>query len=407
MSLDWNDRKVRDLVRTKFNIDGESPGLIDTINRLLLAAPTDLTVLITGETGTGKEVFANAVHGLSNRSKKPFVSVNCSAIPETLLESELFGHEKGAFTGATDQRKGFFEVADGGTIFLDEIGEMPLSTQVKLLRVLESGEYSRLGSSEVRRVDVRVVAATNRKLEIEVAEGTFRRDLFYRLNNVHLVLMPLREHPEDIPILAERFARRTCEKLHIDFVGFTDDALSILKRLPWSGNIRELKNLVETMVTLEKTGRIGSEVLRSYIPPALPPYQETTQPKELAIVPINGPKDTNTTHEFEIIFRTLLDLKSDMTDLKRSMISLALKSDDLKDEFYEFQKNAIAAAASPQHEVAIVSEELIPIAEMERRMIELALKKYAGNRRRAAEKLGISERTLYRKIAEYGITGYD
>lgn len=407
MSLDWNDRKVRELVRTKFNIDGDSPVLVDTIQRLLLAAPTDLTVLITGETGTGKEVFANAVHGLSNRSKKPFVSVNCSAIPETLLESELFGHEKGAFTGATDQRKGFFEVADGGTIFLDEIGEMPLSTQVKLLRVLESGEYSRLGSSDVRRVDVRVVAATNRKLEIEVGEGTFRRDLFYRLNSVHLVLMPLREHPEDIPILAERFARRTCEKLRIDFIGFTDDALSILKRLPWSGNIRELKNLIETMVTLEKTGRIGSEVLRSYIPPALPPYQEATQPKELAIVPINNPNNTSSTHEFEIIFRTLMDLKSDMTDLKRSMISLALKSDDLKEEVYELQKNTIAAAATPQHEVAIVSEELIPIAEMERRMIELALKKFAGNRRKAAEKLGISERTLYRKISEYGISGYD
>ena len=244
-------------IKNRFGIIGNSPKMLTALEKLIQAAPTELNVLITGETGTGKEVFAKAIHGLSNRKNNPFVSVNCGAIPENLLESELFGNEKGAFTGAVEQRIGFFETAHKGTIFLDEIGEMPVSTQVKLLRVLESGEYSRLGSSAVRKVDARLVAATNRDLEKEVRRGNFRQDLFFRLKSVHIILPPLREHPADIPYLIDFFAEKVCKKLNLFYHGFDNDSLSILKSLPWPGNTRELKNLIETIITLEKGEQIG------------------------------------------------------------------------------------------------------------------------------------------------------
>ena len=220
------------------------------MTRLLQVAPTDLTVLVTGETGTGKEVFAHAVHELSTRKKAPFVSVNCGAIPETLLESELFGAEKGAFTGSVEQRKGFFETANRGTIFLDEIGEMPIATQVKLLRILESGEYSRLGSSDMLKVDVRVVAATNRDLAYEVRQGRFRQDLYFRLNSVNIHLPPLRQHPEDIELLAEHFALRAAEKNDLVYGGVDPLALNLLNQRPWPGNVRELKAFVERAVLI-------------------------------------------------------------------------------------------------------------------------------------------------------------
>jgi DNA-binding NtrC family response regulator len=254
------------------------------IERMEQVAPTDLTVLITGESGTGKEVFARAIHSLSRRRKQRLVSVNCGAIPENLLEAELFGNEKGAYTGAVEQRKGFFEVADKGTIFLDELGEMLPATQVKLLRVLETGEFSRLGSSAVQTVDVRVIAATNRRLEEEVASGRFRRDLYYRLNTVQIYLPPLREHPEDIPPLVDFLARQTAERIHVQFHGIDDDALRLLMRLPWQGNVRELRNTIEAVVTLERGRRITADMLRNYIPLALP-----EAPKPQAILPVYVP----------------------------------------------------------------------------------------------------------------------
>ncbi|MFM8438114.1 MAG: sigma-54 interaction domain-containing protein, partial [Candidatus Kapaibacterium sp.] len=258
---------IRTLLQNRYGIIGSSDGMMEAKEELAQVAPTDLTVLITGETGTGKEVFAHALHGLSDRKKSPFVSVNCGAIPETLLESELFGHEKGAFTGATEQRKGFFEVADRGTIFLDEIGEMPFGTQVKLLRVLESGEFTRLGSTAVQKVDVRVVGATNRDLEYEVRRGNFRQDLFFRLNTVQIHLPPLRRHPEDVPELAAYFAAKVCERQHLEFRGFDDDAMRLLQHHPWRGNVRELRNLIETVVTIGQGARVTADQVRRYLTP--------------------------------------------------------------------------------------------------------------------------------------------
>jgi len=388
------------LVRNKFGIIGNSTPIIEAIKKLALAAPSDLTVLITGETGTGKEVFANALHGLSNRRKNQFISVNCGAIPETLLESELFGHERGAFTGATEQRKGYFEVADKGTIFLDEIGEMPYGTQVKILRVLESGEFTRLGSTVLRKVDVRVIAATNRELSLEVEEGNFRRDLFFRLNSVHIILPPLRSRPDDIPELAEIFAKRTCEKHGLKFDGIAPDALDILKSLPWPGNIRELKNLIETLVTLEQETYIDSHILRKYIPKALPPRDFSPLPNDKSIVSYQKPED-NPNFGLEIIFRTLLEMKYEMTDMKRMLHTISQEIESLKVDV--LNEHTTTYQTISNEELPIISDENINLIELEKKMIIYALKKNDDNRRHAASELGISERTLYRKLIEYGI----
>lgn len=367
------------------------------------AAPTDLAILITGETGTGKEVFANAVHGMSKRSKYPFVSVNCGAIPETLLESELFGHEKGAFTSANEQRKGFFEVADKGTIFLDEMGEMPIGTQVKLLRVLESGEFSRLGSSEVRRVDVRIVAATNRNLEEEVQRGNFRQDLFFRLNSVHVVLPPLREHSEDIPLLVEHFAERISKKIGLQYKGISGDAISVLRSLNWPGNIRELKNMIDTALTLEEASFITPKVLQPYITRALPAPEYNPMSENHSIVTTPG-YDEPQKFELEIIFRTLLELKNDVDNLKRGMQALAMKMDGLKADIIDIQQPIYSSEPAHEKPEAFFEEEgSLNLADLEKEMIIKALEKFHGKRKYAAEALGISERTLYRKLADYDI----
>ena len=388
------------LVKNKYGIIGNSVPIIEAVKKLALSAPSDLTVLITGETGTGKEVFANALHGLSGRRKNQFISVNCGAIPETLLESELFGHERGAFTGATEQRKGYFEVADKGTIFLDEIGEMPYGTQVKILRVLESGEFTRLGSTVLRKVDVRVIAATNRELSLEVEDGNFRRDLFFRLNSVHIILPPLRSRPDDIPELAEVFARRTCEKHGLKYDGIAPDAIEILKSLPWPGNIRELKNLIETLVTLEQETYIDSHILRKYIPKALPPRDFSPLANDKSIVSYQRPED-NPNFGLEIIFRTLLEIKYEMTDMKRMMHSISKELEALKVDIINEHTSPYQTISN--EEVPVISDENINLLEIEKKMILFALKKNDDNRRQAAKELGISERTLYRKLIEYGI----
>jgi Response regulator containing CheY-like receiver, AAA-type ATPase, and DNA-binding domains len=250
----------------KFGIIGVSQAIREVVEIIMRIAPTNVTVLISGESGVGKEVIAKAIHGASRRSNQPMVAVNCGAIPEGILESELFGHQKGAFTGAVEARKGYFELADGGTLFLDEVAEMPLETQVKLLRVLETGEFMRVGSSETKKVDVRVIAASNKNLEAEVVKGYFRQDLYFRLRSVKLSIPPLRDRREDIPIFVEKFVAEFCSKNKINFGGFTADAMEMLLEFDWPGNVRELKNLVESVIVLERGKEVDASALEKYLP---------------------------------------------------------------------------------------------------------------------------------------------
>lgn len=389
-----------ELLESKFGLVGRSESIMRAIHLIVQAAPTDLSVLITGATGTGKEVVANAIHGLSRRKKSPFVSVNCAAIPETLLESELFGNEKGAFTGATDQRIGFFETAHNGTIFLDEIGDMPFNTQVKLLRILETGEYSRLGSSAVRKVDVRVIAATNKNLEDEVSSHNFRQDLYFRLKSVHIKLPSLAERYGDVAILAKYFANKTCKKLNCDFKGFSDNAISILEQLPWKGNIRELKNLIETVITLEHTDYLSAEILRRYISPALPPSISKSLPEDRALVPFKT-DDEPQKFELEIIFRSLLQMQNNLTLIADELHSLNYKYNMMDSKLNELLDNSINI--SKNAEIVEDRDNNLNLAETEKQLIITAIKRFNGNRRLAAKELGISERTLYRKLAEHKI----
>lgn len=389
-------RQLLRQLATRFGLIGESPLMVQALSRLLQVAPTDLSVLITGETGTGKEVFAHAVHELSGRKRYPFVSVNCGAIPETLLESELFGAEKGAFTGSVEQRKGFFETAHRGTIFLDEIGEMPIGTQVKLLRILESGEFSRLGSSDVHKVDVRLVAATNRDLAYEVRQGRFRQDLYFRLNSVNIHLPPLRQHIEDVPVLVEHFAQRTADKITVEYQGIAPDALQLLATLSWPGNVRELRNIIETMVTLEQGARITREMLERYLPQ---PVEELDAPLTTALVRVNeAPRATPTMDaDMAMLYRTLLQLSADVTEMKSVLRHLLSMSVDMQEPA---PTDIRPAAASPSTEMPLDD---LQLATLERRAIETALRRTQGNRREAAKLLGLSERTLYRKIDDYGL----
>lgn len=381
----------RQSIQHRYEIVGRSPLILEAIDKVIRVAPTDLTVLITGESGTGKEVFAKAIHGLSNRRHQPLVSVNCGAIPATLLEAELFGHERGAFTGAVEQRKGFFEAAHRGTIFLDEIGEMPLDTQVKLLRVLESGEFSRIGSSDVRRVDVRVIAATNRLPEEEVRRGTFRTDLYFRLNTVRIELPSLHRHTEDIPLLVEYFGRRAAAKLGIEYAGFSSEALRMLVNLPWPGNVRELKNMVETLVTLEKGSLITPEILRPYIPLALKAPEQGITDGEYSLVHL--PQITFTEPGLNELYAMVVAIRHDVDIIKNIVLG-------------QTRPSLPAAPPLPQPEVDTspidgITVNSLRLDAMEQQLILTALKLHNGNRRRAAEDLGISERTLYRKLKEY------
>jgi len=384
-------------IKNRFGIVGNSPKVLESLEKLLISAPTDLNVLITGETGTGKEIFAKALHGLSNRKKEPFVSVNCAAIPENLLEAELFGNERGAYTGAVEQRIGFFETANNGTIFLDEIGEMPILTQVKLLRVLESGEYTRLGSSAVRKANARVVAATNRNLEIEVRDGNFRQDLYFRLNSVQILLPPLREHPADIPLLVDFVAEKTSKKLNFHFKGIDRDALSILQSLPWPGNVRELRNMIETIVTLEKGEFITPQIVQKYIPMALPAFVQKPTAKEYSLVNISKQDDFN--NDNTLIFKTLLELKSDLNYLKSAFNDMMIQLDKIKESTDNLNIQRYEEIDSTEYH----NEDNMNLASNEKNLILLALKKYSGNRRLASEALGLSQRTLYRKLQEYDI----
>lgn len=371
----------REEFQRQHGIIGQSLEIQEIVDVVRQVAPTDITVLITGESGVGKEVIARALHAASKRSTKPMVTVNCGAIPEGIIESELFGHEKGSFTSAVDTRKGYFEIADGGTIFLDEIGEMPLGTQVKLLRVLENGEYARVGASLPRRTDVRVIAATNKTLEYEVQQKRFRPDLYFRLRSVNVTVPPLRNRRADIPILIEQFVKEFAEKNSIKFEGFSDDATELLMNYRWPGNVREVKNVIESMLVLENGKRITGEEVRKY----LNEYQVAGVERHLPVVA----NKTVEQAERELIYRALLDLKSNILDLKH-MLS---EQPPLRD---------------PAEHVEVRNTNgngILSLDEMERKMILEALERHEGNRRLAARELKISERTLYRKIKEFGLNG--
>ena len=373
---------TRDPARTpeEHGIIGDSPEMRKIAGVIAQVAPTDITVLITGESGVGKEVVAKAIHTASRRNKKPLITVNCGAIPEGIIESELFGHERGSFTGAAEQRKGYFELADGGTIFLDEIGELPLAAQVKFLRVLENGEYLRVGSSLPRTVNVRVIAATNKDLENEVSAQRFRPDLYYRLRSVNILIPPLRNRVEDIPVLFRHFAAEVAHQNKIRFAGISDEAMQVLQQYHWPGNVRELRNVVESMLVLESGKYLQPDDVRKY----LKEFRVNADERQL---PVHLGKSVEQA-ERELILRALLDIKGNLMELRTTLL------DHLQTQ------DAVPPAEEQAH---ADGQDALTLEAMEHRMIADALDRSKGNRRAAARELNISERTLYRKIKEYGL----
>ncbi|UCD23527.1 MAG: sigma-54-dependent Fis family transcriptional regulator [Gemmatimonadota bacterium] len=389
-------------LQRRIGILGESPAIREVLVKIEQMAPVVSTVLVEGESGTGKELVAHAIHELSPRHQSPFIAVNCSALPETLLESELFGHEKGSFTGAAERRLGRFELANRGTLFLDEVGEMPLTTQVKLLRVLESRSFFRVGGAESIKTDVRVIAATNRSLKERVSLGEFRDDLFYRLNVLYIYLPPLRERKSDIPILIRHFARDLSNTHARPFPGITAGAMEILVNAHWPGNVRQLRNLIDSMFVLAP----GREVKASDIPADI-------REGGTRLLPMRVPQQTGGVqgNELEFIFRSLVELKLQVEDLRRRVEESPARVevfDVAKAQPAEFEEIVpVGAEVTAPVEVAAQNEEDVvyragmTMADVERAAIEAALRETRGNRRRAAEKLGIGERTLYRKLKDY------
>jgi DNA-binding NtrC family response regulator len=405
-------------IKQRYGIIGNYPGLNRALDIAVQVAPTDLSVLITGESGTGKEIFPQVIHSFSSRKHGQYIAVNCGAIPEGTIDSELFGHEKGSFTGATESRKGYFEVADGGTIFLDEVAELPLSTQVRLLRVLESGEFIRVGSSKVQKTNVRVIAASNVDVSKAIEHDRFREDLFYRLNTVPIKIPALRERGEDIFLLFRKFAVDFAEKYRMPSIRLNNEAKNVLLSYSWPGNVRQLKNVTEQISIIEEEREITPEVLKAY----LPDYSGVKLPAV-----IRKEDDKTYATEREILYKILFDMKSDMNDLKKLVLDL-IKSGDIDLSFHESNSGTIRnlirdtrrednisssvepAASDYSHhqrgniqDTEEVVEESLSLAGKEVEMIRKALEKYNGKRKMAATELGISERTLYRKIKEYGI----
>lgn len=405
-------------IKQRFGIIGGSPLLNRALDIATQVATTDLTVLISGESGTGKEVFPKIIHQLSGRKHGNYIAVNCGAIPEGTIDSELFGHEKGSFTGAHEARKGYFEVADGGTIFLDEVAELPISTQVRLLRVLESGEFLKVGSSKVIKTEVRVVAASNVNIPQAIEKGEFRQDLYYRLNTVPIVVPPLRERKEDIHLIFRKFAADFAEKYRMPPLRLTTDAIQMLQNFYWPGNIRQLKNVTEQISIIEKEKEINSLMLRQYLPDGprsdLPVLYKKQEEEHFS--------------ERELLYKVLFDMKKDMTELKKIVVDLLEEGSDssaleqskalLVKDFYEdpIVSTPKTKSATPEYHVGRdnsdnfdsfhdteIIEESLSLMDKEKEMIRKALEKYNGKRKNAADELGISERTLYRKIKEYKI----
>ena len=381
-------------IKQRFGIIGNSSKLDRAIETSLQIAATDLSVLITGESGTGKEAMPKIIHEASQRKHNKYIAVNCGAIPEGTIDSELFGHEKGAFTGASEQRKGYFEFADNGTIFLDEVGELPLSTQVRLLRVLESGEFMKVGSSEIKKVNVRIVAATNVNMENAIAKGKFREDLYYRLNTVNIKIPALRERKEDIHLLFRKFSADFADRYHLPSIRLDEEAISLLESYNWPGNIRQLKNLSEQISAIEQNRSVNLETLKKYIP------KQNSTP-----VLFKGEKRDNEFSEREILYKVLFDMKNDLNDLKKVTRELmkdqspisnmpSILEEDIQLDLP--QKNIISKKPVIEEQPKIMT-----LHEQEMNMIRESLKRHQGRRKDAADELGISERTLYRKIKEY------
>ncbi|HTB30569.1 MAG TPA: sigma-54 dependent transcriptional regulator [Bacteroidia bacterium] len=401
-------------IKNRFRIIGNSPQLDRAIDIARQVAATDLSVLITGESGTGKEVFPQIIHQSSARKHNHYIAVNCGAIPEGTIDSELFGHEKGSFTGAHDTRKGYFEVADGGTIFLDEVGELPLTTQVRLLRVLETGEYIRVGSSKVMKTNVRIVAATNVNMNQLMEKGRFREDLYYRLNTVPLIIPPLRERKEDIPLLFRRFASDFADKYHMPPIKLTRDAEQMLVNYYWKGNIRQLKNVTEQISVIEKNRDIDAKMIASY----LPDNSISTMPALFRPSGMDG-NTPNELSEKELLYKVLFELRKDMVDLKSIVYGLLEKGDNvptisagstrilhkLDNDIHKMETAMQIHPASsidlPIQENGLKELEIATtLDEKEREIIKQTLEKHHGNKKAAAKELGISERTLFRKIKE-------
>lgn len=416
-------------IKNRFGIIGNSPALNHALSTAVQVANTELTVLINGESGVGKEAFSHIIHALSPRKHNPFIAVNCGAIPEGTIDSELFGHEKGAFTGAADSRKGYFETVNGGTIFLDEIGEMPLGTQARLLRVLESGEFIRVGSSKVQKTDVRVIAATNRDLLEYSQQGKFREDLYYRLSTVPIRVPALRDRKEDIPLLFRKFATDFAEKYRTQSVQLDANAQQMLVNYPWNGNVRELKNIAEQISVLAQDKMVNAEALAAFLPRRAEAPALMSSGQLLPTLSASGSTNTSnfSSTERDILYKLFFELKKDMNDMKGMLLELAHRggfsttsvSDALVPAFKpmpEPMPMPVAVPANPygnasmpipltadkviQHEDV---DEPLMLADREKEFILKALKKHKGRRRDAANELGISERTLYRKIKEYDI----
>ncbi|RKY67941.1 MAG: sigma-54-dependent Fis family transcriptional regulator [Candidatus Latescibacterota bacterium] len=392
--------QVRKRISLESGIVGKSVQMKQVLEAIIQIAPTDITVLVTGETGTGKELIARAIHNHSRRKSRAFLAVDCGALAEGILESELFGHERGAFTGAVARHKGIFEAAEGGTIFLDEIGEMSPATQVRFLRVLEQRELRRVGGTETVQVDVRVIAATNRDLAAAVREGNFRQDLYYRLKVFEIYLPPLRERREDIPLLVDAFVRSYCDEHKISFPGISQDAMQLLMHYPWPGNIRELRNLVESMVALSPRRKVTAEDIPRY-------FKEYLQqgPSFSHLLPVRLKKSPDQS-ERELIYRSLLALREDVAEIKKFLLEGQRVAKPIPINPYEMSFVAEVGEAG-EREVKEADQTdtggLKSIAEMEKEMIQEALKQTGGNKKKAARMLGIGERTLYRKIEKYGL----
>jgi len=405
-----DDKRVEELQR-QFGIIGESEDIKEIIETIDQVAKTDITVLIVGESGTGKELVANAIYRHSLRRHRPFIKVNCGAIPAGIIESELFGHVKGSFTGAIEDRKGYFETADGGTIFLDEVGEMPLETQVKFLRILELGEFIPVGGSKAKRVDVRIIVATNKDLYEEVEKGEFRKDLFYRIKTVTIAIPPLRKHPEDIPLLVEKFALDFANRNNIPFKGFSPSAMKVLQDYRWPGNVRELKNFVESMIVLHKGEVITSKDVAKRL------YAEQKVINERLPIRLGKPLDQA---ERELILHQLFLLREELHEIKniiasgsipkeyvsREIRSLPAPIDHKKELIVEDEILADEGIEKESETPSINPDKIgkISLEEIEKELIEQTLKKFNYQKRKTANVLKISERTLYRKIKEYGLT---
>lgn len=409
-------------IKQRYNIVGNSEGLNHALDVALQVAPTDLSVLIVGESGVGKEIFPRVIHDNSPRRREKYFAINCGSIPEGTIDSELFGHEKGAYTGAIGESEGYFGVANKGTIFLDEVGELPLATQARLLRVLETGEYIRVGGQEIRKTDVRIVAATNVNMRKAVSEGKFREDLYYRLNTIPIQIPPLRDRGDDIILLFRLFAMQMAEKYRLPKITLTDDARQMMLKYKWPGNVRQLKNITEQMSVLSEKREIDAETLSKFIP-------QDEESTELATIQNNGGRHSYES-EREILYKILYELRGNVADLRRDLNTVRKQLNEarrlegvagferlpqgdgnypapLSDEYNNSSSSNNQRSTPNQVEDAVAEEisepESLNLNDLGRQMVEKALERNNGNRKKAAQELGISDRTLYRRIKQYGL----